>query len=129
MDKYLSQYGDFKLVVDLHRDSSYDGKHPESVIINGVSAAKTMFVTAKNNPHYQKNVDVVNKLIGISNKDFPGLCKGNLEYNHGIYCFNQTKSNNSVLIEVGNESNTITETKTTGKFLAKVFAEYINGNN
>lgn len=128
VDKYLKQYGDFKLIIDLHRDSS-DGKHAETCTINGESIAQFMFVMAKNNPHYDKNIGVVNKILGISKKLYPGLCRDTFEYDHGMYCFNQTKSNNAVLIEVGNELNTTTESKNTGKYLAKIISEYIKGNN
>lgn len=130
VDKYLKQYGDFKLIIDLHRDAS-DPSHPvpDSVTINGETISRFRFVTSSNNPHYDKNLKVVNTIIDLSKKLFPGLCGDTVEYHQGIYCFNQTKSNNAVLIEVGNELNTTTQSKKTGVYLAKIFAEYLKGNN
>jgi stage II sporulation protein P len=126
VDKYLKTYGDFKLVIDIHRDSIED-KATETIKLNGVNTAKFMLVTAENNPHAAKNLVVVNKIVSISNKLFPGLCRGIFPYAHGKAYFNQDKSNNSILIEVGSDINTTDEAKNTSKYLATIIAEYLNG--
>lgn len=123
VDKYIKNYGGFDMVIDMHRDS-VQNKSAVTTQINGQNVAKFMFVMSRNNPHFSKNMSMVKKLESIAKKDFPTLYKGILYYNHGRNCFNQTKSNNATLIEVGSDINTIEESKNTGKCLAKIIAEY-----
>jgi stage II sporulation protein P len=131
VEKYLKSYGDFKLVIDMHRDST-PNRNAVITKLNGETVARYMFVMAKKNPHFDKNIAVVNKLIGISEKLFPGLArdskdgKGIYYVNYGIDFYNQGKSNNSVLIEMGSNFNTVKEAEGTTKYLARIFAEYVN---
>jgi len=125
VDKNIKKYGDFKLVIDLHRDSIED-KATVTKQINGESVSKMELVMAKNNPHFTTNMVMANKIVETSNKFFPGLCRGIYYYDHGTRFFNQDKSNNSVLVEVGSQVNTITESKNTAKYLARVIAEVLN---
>ncbi|MDP4143897.1 MAG: stage II sporulation protein P [Bacillota bacterium] len=126
VDKYLSKYKDFKMIIDLHRDSVEDRKLVTAKI-NGETVAKFMFVMARKNPHYDKNIALVNSLVGISQKYFPGLCSDIYYYDYGTNYFNQAKSNNAFLVEVGSDCNDLTEAKATTKYLARVIAEYLNG--
>lgn len=126
IDKYLKKYGDFKLIIDLHRDSGED-KKSFTTKMNGENVAKMMFVMARKNPHFDKNEAVVNKLQQISERLYPGFSKGIFYYNYGTKYFNQDKSNNSVLIEVGSDINTLEEAKASSKYIARVIAELING--
>lgn len=128
VDKYLKKYGDFKIIIDLHRDSVED-KKAVLTKMNGENAAKIMFVMARKNPHFDKNMNIANKMIQTSDKLFPGFCKGILYYNYGTRFFNQDKSNNSVLIEVGADINDIQETKASSKYIARLIAECINSRN
>ncbi|MHC1683492.1 MAG: stage II sporulation protein P [Clostridiaceae bacterium] len=124
-DNYLKQYGDFDLIIDLHRDS-VENKAVLTANINGNNVAKTMFVMANKNPHYSKNIAVANSLINISNRIFPGLMRNTYEYETGTRYFNQNKSNNAVLIEVGSHMNTLGEAKNSGRCLARIIAEYLS---
>lgn len=128
VDKYLKQYGNFKIIIDMHRDSAVN-RDSDIIKINGENVAKFMFVMGKNNPHFDKNMIVVNKIQAISNKLYPGLCKQVFIYPHGNNCFNQTKSNNAVLIEIGTDLTTVSECKNTTKYLARIIAQYLNGKN
>ncbi|WP_066019999.1 MULTISPECIES: stage II sporulation protein P [Clostridium] len=125
LDKYLKQYGDFKMIIDMHRDSGVD-KKAVTATINGENVAKFMFVMARKNPHYDKNIAMVNGLVSICNKDFPGIFNGIYYYDYGTNYFNQNKSNNAFLLEVGSDINTIDEAKATSKYLARIIAEYLN---
>ncbi|WP_242960817.1 stage II sporulation protein P [Clostridium peptidivorans] len=126
VDKYLKKYGDFKIIIDLHRDSVPD-KKAVTTRMNGQDVNKIMFVMSKTNPRYEKNLAVVNSLIKISDSLFPGYCRGILAYNRGSSHFHQNKSNNAVLIELGSYVNTIQEAKESTKYLGRIIAEYING--
>jgi stage II sporulation protein P len=72
---------------------------------------------------------MVNSLLNIAKKEFPQLVINNgiLPYNHGNNAFNQSKSNNAFLIEIGSVSNTLDESKGTSKYIARMIAEYLNG--
>lgn len=130
LDKYLQKYGDFDLVIDMHRDS-VDNKKLITTKLNGENVARFMFVMAVKNPHYEKNKTVIDKLLKISNKHFPGLARGNgiFTYDVGMNYFNQTKSNNAFLIEVGAHTSHIDEVKNTAKYLGRIIAEYLNGKS
>ncbi|BDR76259.1 stage II sporulation protein P [Clostridium tetani] len=126
VDKYLKKYGDFKLVIDLHRDG-LDNPKAVTTNINGENVAKIMFVLAQKNPHYKENLKVANSLSEISNKLFPGFYRSHHYYGYGTKYFHQNKSNNSVLIEVGANSNNLQDAKNSAKYLARIIGEYING--
>lgn len=125
LDKYLQKYGDFKLIIDLHRDSVED-KKSVTTRMNGENISKFMLVMARKNPHFDKNMTMANAIIDNSNKLFPGLCKGVCYYNYGTRYFNQDKSNNAILMEVGADINTSDESKATGKYVARIIAEVLN---
>ncbi|WP_050606814.1 stage II sporulation protein P [Clostridium niameyense] len=127
LDKYLKQYGDFKLVIDLHRDS-VDNKKAVTIKMNGENVAKFMMVMARKNPHFNKNMQMANNIMKNSDRLFPGFCKGVFYYNYGTRYFNQNKSNNALLIEVGADCNTTLEAKGSAKYLARIIAECLNKN-
>jgi len=86
-------------------------------------------VMAKKNPHFASNMKIANFLEAESNKLYPGLCHGiDTSYNYGMTYFNEDLSNNSILLEVGSDINTTTEANATAKYIARLIAEYLNGN-
>lgn len=128
LDKYLKKYGDFKLIIDMHRDAVVD-KNAITARLNNEDLAKIMFVMTKKNPHFSENMKNVNSLMEISNKLFPGFCKGVYYYNYGSVYFNQNDSVNALLVEVGSHVNTTNEAKTSSKYIARIIAEHLNGKN
>ncbi|MBU3173777.1 stage II sporulation protein P [Clostridium estertheticum] len=129
LDKYLKEYGDFDIIIDLHRDGVPLNHKNEKTKINGVNVAKVMFVMTKGNPRYAAQKKLVSSMIGISDKLYPGLMdyRQVYLYNRGIDFYSQDRSNNAMLIEVGNNNNTITEVKNTGMYLSRIIAEQLNG--
>jgi stage II sporulation protein P len=129
LDKYLKQYDDFKLIIDLHRDASTDGK-AVTVKLNGTNMARIEFVIGKANKSANKNIAITKDIIGISQNLFPGLVRQTNSNDFGIYYwnsyFNQNKSSNAILLEVGNEINTLDEAKASGTYIARIIAEYLN---
>ncbi|MGH4117601.1 stage II sporulation protein P [Clostridium sp.] len=127
LDKYLKEYKDFDLIIDIHRDSV---KNKNSVMtkINGVNVAQIQFVVTDKNPRYAKQKKLINSMIGISNKLYPDLLRDNpiYPYHYGLGFYNQNKSDNAVLIEVGTYTNDIGEVKNTGKYLSRILAEQLN---
>lgn len=124
LDKYLKQYKDFKLIIDMHRDSVQDWQY-ETIKLNNVNTAKFKFVMDKKNSHFSKNNAVAQSLCNISNNLFNGLNNPIYYYDGGNSYFNQNKSNNAVLIEVGSNINTVAEAKNTSKYVARIIAEYL----
>lgn len=125
LDKYLNKYKDFKLIIDLHRDSVED-KNSITMKMNGENVSKISLVMCKKNPHFNKNMTLANKFIQASDKLFPGFCRGVIYYNTGTRYFNQDKSNNAILIEVGADINTTDESKASAKYIARIIAECLN---
>lgn len=129
LQNYLNKYKDFKLIIDMHRDG---GPSKSSVTANiaGMSVAKFQIVLANKNPHFDKNLAVANKLLSISSSLFPGFSRETYYYEYGAKggFFNQGMSNNAILLEVGADCNTLNEAQNSGKLLARIIAQYINGN-
>lgn len=125
VDKYLKKYGNFKMIIDLHRDS-VDDKSLTTTEIYGMSAAKIMFVNAKNSTRYDKNKALTEKVFNKTSELFPSLPIKILTYNRGKNAFNQSKSDGCLLFEIGSHTNTPEECKVTAECMARVIAEIIN---
>lgn len=125
---YLGKYGDFKLIIDLHRDAvSESSKSAVTANINGKDLAKFMFVVTKNNPNYDASVNLATSLAEKCEELFPGLWRGKLlSYNRGSNYFNQDLSANSLLVEIGANCNTPEEANNTARYLARLIAEELN---
>jgi stage II sporulation protein P len=128
LNKYLKKYGNFDIIIDLHRDGIPSNTN-EKTKINGVDIAKVLFVMTRDNPRYAAQKKLVSSMIGISNKLYPGLMdyRQVFLYNRGMDFFNQDRSNNAMLIEVGNNYSTIAQVKNTGMYLSRIIAEQLNG--
>lgn len=126
LKKYINEYGDFKLIIDLHRDS-VTNKDAVTVQINDQSLARLMFVMAQNSTTYEENINLGNKLLDISNGLFPGLFRSNFIYEYGATSKNHSLSENMVLLETGSNINSAQEAKLSAKYFARIVAEYING--
>lgn len=128
VDKYLNQYGDFKMIIDLHRDSVND-KSATTADVYGMNASKIMFVNARNSTRYAKNKELTEKVYNKTLELFPTLPRKILTYNRGKNAFNQSKSDGCLLFEIGSHTNTPEESKVTAECMARVIAEILNGNN
>ncbi|MBU5225479.1 stage II sporulation protein P [Clostridium senegalense] len=120
MKKYLNEYGNFDLIIDLHRDSGVDKKYVTGNI-NGEATAKVMFVPAMANPNYASQLEIMNNIVGESKTLYPDLFRGRAIYDvytTGITYYSQDLSSNAVLIEVGSTTNTLDEAKASMKYLA-----------
>ncbi|WP_294373144.1 stage II sporulation protein P [uncultured Clostridium sp.] len=126
VDYYLNKYGEFKIIIDLHRDS-VDNKAATTAQVCGMSASKVMFVNAKNSTRYEKNKEMTEKIFNKTDELFPGLTRKIHTYNRGKNAFNQSKGDGCVLIEIGSHTNTPEESKVTAQCMARVIAEILNG--
>ena len=132
VQSYLDRYGDFKLIIDLHRDSS-ENKNLIVANLNNQSLAKFMFVLGESSPRLEQNQIVVNNMLSISRRLFPSLVReeyqGIFLYNTSYGTFNLGLSDNMIIIEDGSAGNTVEEAKNTAKYIARIIAEYINNSN
>ena len=129
--KYLDEYGDFKLIIDLHRDG-VDGARAEqlkkvyTINMNEQNLAKMMFVTGQNSERYAANKALVDNLYNTANTLFPGIIRNTYEYEYAATSINHSLSDNFVLLEVGSNINSAQEAKLTSKYIARIVAEYLN---
>lgn len=115
---------DLTYLIDIHRDSSRHDK--STATVNGKTYAKVFFIIGHDNPNWEKNEAYAAKLHKKMEKLYPGLSRGVWGKdggggNNGEY--NQTLSENSILIEIGGIDNTDAELKRTSEALADIIAE------
>ena len=90
VQRYLDEFGDFDLIIDIHRDGG-----PKiadvTTTIDDKNLAILMFVTSKSSPNYSGMIKKVNTMIEFSNTLFPTLLRKNglYEFNGGSNKFNQ----------------------------------------
>ncbi|WP_346871293.1 stage II sporulation protein P [Clostridium sp. UBA5119] len=126
--KNISSYGEFDLIIDLHRDG---GPRKEDVTgnIKGEDVAKLTLVTTMQDPKYPKHIENVKSIVAIANKLYPGLYRDRsiIAYDHGgILFYNQDLSDNAILMEVGADTNKLQEAKNSMKYMSIVFAQHLN---
>ena len=119
------------IIIDLHRDaigskSDYD----PSVKIGDDVASQLMFVIGTNggglyHPNWQNNLRFAIKVQEIANEMYPGLFKPMIVRNSR---YNQHLGKAAVIIEVGSTGNTLEQSLTSMKYLAKVFEKIRNPN-
>ncbi|MEE0264357.1 MAG: stage II sporulation protein P [Acutalibacteraceae bacterium] len=130
--KYLEQYPDIKVIIDLHRDAvGYDderGKYKPTFTYNNKKAAQIMIMSGYdpyNNyglGHWQENLTFALKLQQKAEQLYPGMTR---PLYFGDFAYNMFINNGSLLIEVGTETNTLEEAKYTGELLGNVIAEVL----
>ncbi|MDR1570878.1 MAG: stage II sporulation protein P [Oscillospiraceae bacterium] len=122
----LAGYSDrgetFDLYIDLHRDS-YAKKHAENTVtIGGVNVARIMMLIGKGEgyaqkPEWPENLALAQSLTDRLNAIAPTLCDKVTIYNGNRY--NQHISTRALLIEVGNNRNTLEEALAAMPYLAE----------
>lgn len=125
LKKYLDEYGDFKLIIDLHRDG-VSNKDAVTVKLNDENLAKLMLVTAVNSSRYEANQKLADDMFAIGSNLFPGLMKNTFIYDPGALAINSSLSDNTLLFEVGADVNETMEAKRSAKYIARIIAEYLN---
>lgn len=127
LSKYLNTYGDFDLIIDLHRDA-VNNKEAVTGSIDGNSIAKLMFVEAELNPRYAAQSQIIESMVSIANEMYPGLFRTKYLYTYpkGIIYYSQDLSDNLLLLEVGANSNNLQEAKNSMLYMSKVIAAYLN---
>ena len=132
-EEYLKKYPSISVVIDLHRDAIQlkDGTKIKPVAdIKGKKAAQIMIISGcqeqgngiTNLPDWRKNLTFAVHLQNELEKNFPGITRPI------FFCarsYNMNLSDNSLLIEMGSDANTLDEAVYAGKCLGVALAQLI----
>jgi len=115
-----------KYFIDVHRDSL---KRDKTVVnIEGKDYAKIIYLIGEENPNFQENLKLTEKINSKMQELYPGLSKGIYKKSgpgvNGVY--NQDFSPNLLVVEVGGYENTTTEVMNSAIAFAICFMEVIN---
>lgn len=127
-------YPDIQVLIDLHRDSVGKGKHTYTDIygkktaivmfFNGLSRNKSRPISYLFNPNLQANLSFSLQLKCKAMEYYDGFTKP--IYLKG-YRYNLHLAKRSLLIELGNENNTVQEAKNAAAPLADILDKVLSG--
>jgi len=118
-----------QLVFDLHRDAvGSSNEYAPTIKINDNYVAQIMFVIGTNgggleHPNWVQNLKMAVKIQEKANEMYPGLFRPIIIRNSR---YNQHLGKAAVIIEVGSTGNTLEQSLTSMKYLAKVFEKIKN---
>ena len=134
IQKILACNPDVKVVIDLHRDSVGRGKHTYTTIngrkwaivmfFNGLSRTRSGPISYLENPNLQGNLAFSLQLKCKAMEYYDGFTKP--IYLKG-YRYNLHLQERSLLIELGNENNTVEEAKNAAAPLADILHKVLSG--
>lgn len=120
--KLLKENPTIRILIDLHRDGLPPEVGKGVVRLEDKNMAKILFVVGQKNPHWEKNNQLVKKIIGVGQQKYPGLFSQNPNYALQAR-YNQHLSNGAVLLEVGSQLNSPEEALNSVEPLAEVLKE------
>jgi len=119
----VNKYPTATYIIDLHRDaaasSATEGKY---TTIEGQRVAKFSMVVGQANENYVELYDFAKKIGTRAGEMYDGFDGAIIEQN---YKYNEFISNKALLLEVGNNKNTIEEANACGRYFADVLASVI----
>jgi len=129
LEEAKKTYPTLNYFIDLHRDA---GSHAKTTtIINNEAYAKVLFVVGLDHENYEPNLKLANELNTLFNKYYPNLSRGVITKSgkgvNGIY--NQDFSDNTFLIEIGGQYNTIDEVSNSINAFSEILFKYIKGDS
>lgn len=133
--KILKENPDIQVIIDLHRDSVGKNKQTYTMIdgrktaiimfFNGMSRSRSKKIDYLHNPNLEANLSFSLQLKCRAMELYEGFTKP--IYLKG-YRYNLHLKERSLLIELGNENNTVEEAKNAAIPLAKVIADVLKGD-
>lgn len=130
----MRQNPDIQVTIDLHRDSVGKNKHTYTMIdgkktaivmfFNGMSRTKSGQIDYLYNPNLEANLSFSLQLKCHAMEKYEGFTKP--IYLKG-YRYNLHVAERALLVELGNENNTVEEAKNAAAPLAKVIADVLKG--
>lgn len=134
LENYLARGETFDLYIDLHRDAYAEGLFEQNTVEDGgANAARLMVLVGSGEgswngrgfaqkPDWRANLALAQRLTDNLNAQAEGLCRPP-RVKTGRY--NQHVSTGALLVEVGNNRNTLTEALAAIPYLARAVAEMI----
>lgn len=123
----LIKNNDYKLIIDIHRDSSSIDK--TLITYNDKTYAKVLFVIGTEYNNYEENLNLATKLNNILKEKVPGISRGIIKKGgdgvNGIY--NQDLSNKLLVIEIGGQYNKIEDIYNTTEILSEAILILLEG--
>lgn len=108
-------------IIDVHRDAISEEEHEATTVeINGEKVANLRFVIGINpqDEDWQKHLKLAIDIQKLADKKYPGLFKPIIIRNS---VYNQDLVENAILIEIGENCNTVEEATRATKYFAEVF--------
>ncbi|GAA0353854.1 stage II sporulation protein P [Bacillus horti] len=121
VQEVMTQEEDITFMFDLHRDSARRDK--TTVKINDQDYARTFFIIGARNENYEKNLAFAEEFHNKLEEAYPGLSRGVFLQARGHGEYNQSHSENNILIEIGGVDNTLEEAYRTAEALADVISD------
>ncbi|MDR2525233.1 MAG: stage II sporulation protein P [Oscillospiraceae bacterium] len=134
MQKYLKEYPNIMVTVDVHRDAIHpdDGSHIKPVAtVNGKKAAQIMIITGIEEgaivdyPDWRQNLTFALQLHKAAEDLAPGLMRP-LFFCPRKYNMNETPY--SLLLEFGSDGNTLEEAVYSGRLIGAAMAKWMDGH-
>lgn len=135
VSQIMAQNPDIQVTIDLHRDSVGKNKHTYTIIdgrktaiamfFNGMSRNRSGKIDYLYNPNLEANLSFSLQLKCHAMEQYEGFTKP--IYLKG-YRYNLHVAERALLIELGNENNTVEEAKNAAAPLAKVIADVLKGD-
>ena len=120
----------YDLYIDLHRDAYAKGNGPNTVTVAGVPTARLLILIGKGSgsgleekPDWEANRQAAQEISDEVNRQAEGLCRG-ISLKSGRY--NQQAATPSMLIEVGNNKNTLPEALAAVEPLATAICRFLD---
>ena len=120
----------YDLYIDLHRDSYSKGNGDNTVTVEGKPAARILILIGQGTgtgfdekPDWERNEKAAKIISDFLNARREGLCRG-VSLKSGRY--NQQAASPSMLIEVGNNKNTLPEAISAVEPLARAICQYFD---
>lgn len=126
----------YDLYVDLHRDAYVEGQSGDNAVtVGGAEVARLMLLIGKGEgqttqgfaarPDWESNLAVAQRVTDALNRQSDGLCKS-VRVKSGR--FNQHIGTGCMLVEVGNNRNTLSQALAAMPYLADAIAQALGGD-
>lgn len=120
----------YDLYIDLHRDAYLRGNGPNTVQMNGKNVARVLFLIGRGDsfdgaekPDEQKNREAALWISDAMNAALPGISRG-VSLKSGRY--NQHAATPCILLEAGNNQNTLSQTLAAMPCVAQGICSYFD---
>jgi stage II sporulation protein P len=119
----LAAYPNLALIIDVHRDA---GDQPVTAVVEGREVAQILLVVGSDqrlpHPDWQKNLAFARQVEAKMQELYPGLSRG-VRVQSGRY--NQHLHPHALLVEIGNQHNTLDQVEAAARLLARVLKEVV----